>query len=586
MNIVVIDYETYYDSDYSLTKMPTAQYIRDPRFKALGLAVAAGARAGSLIQFEPAQWHTDARAASLVLDQDAVWVAHNAQFDGAIAWYHYGVRPKFWLDTQLMARYCVSQGILPADASVSLAALAEHFGLEAKGDTAAAVAAGGEVLAEYATHDIDLSIEVLRRLLPHVPPFELRLMDLHVRMATEPVLDLCDEELQGEIESATLDPKLRKAVGSNNTFAELLRRLDIEPGTKISPTTGKETYAFAKTDEFMRELQLDPRPVVRALAEARLASKSNLRHTRAARFQALGAPMPVPLLYYGAHTGRSSGLDRLNLQNLPSRVGRLRHALQAPPGHTLVVGDSSQVEVRVLAWRARDEALLQIIRDKDAGIGPDVYAAFAADNLYGKPWQEVTKQERDMGKPPVLACGFGMSEAGLVAYAANMGLAMDERMARQAVQGYRRRFPGVVAWWDESMQEIRESGRQALPSGRLLTYPDLRHEGRDLVFERHRIFSRGRVGHRQKVRLWHGLAVENDTQAVARDVVMWQALQLERQYKIVLLVHDEIVLCVPEAQAEQAQSDLLQALCTAPPWAQGLPLQGEVFIVCRYGDAG
>lgn len=566
--LVFIDYETHFDSEYSLKKMSVAEYIRDQRFTALGVAYALGADS-------PPQWTEDAAGGTAALPHHAAWVAHNAQFDGALAWHHYRARPALWLDTQLMARYLIAQGHLPPDLGVSLAALAEFYGLEAKGDTTAAVAAGGAELAEYARHDILLTQRLLREFLPRIPQQELRLMDLHVRMATEPVLGLNKPLLQREVDSYTVDPQLAPHLRSNAKFAALLEKLGVPPGTKTSPTTGKQTWAFAKTDEFMQGLFRHEDPRVRYLAGEREKAKSSIRHTRAQKFLDVGEPMPVPLLYYGAHTGRSSGGGGLNMQNLP-RGGNLRKALVAPPGHALVIVDSSQIEVRVLAWRAQDQVLMGLF---DRGL--DVYRWFA-EALLGTPYDDVTHEERQLAKPPMLACGFGQRARGLVAYAQGMGIEMNPRVAERAVELYSRRFRGVVAHWTACMQEIKETGRQQLPGGRAIEYPDMRWDGRDIVYDRPLIFSRGRVGQRQTVRLWHGLAVENDTQGVAAEVVMHQALLLAEKYKIVNLVHDEAVLCVPEDLAEQAKADALEAFATTPPWAPGLITAGEAKIRGHY----
>ena len=588
MDYIVFDYETHYDQDYSLKKIPTHQYIRDERFQTLGVS---WYRASWRDRQGPG-WIAGAESAKAqvqAFDPLLPWVGHNLAFDASVAlWHHISPhrqprQPVLWLDTMLMARYAIAQGILPPDIRTGLAALAEHYGLDAKGDTAAAVDAGGDELAAYAKHDVYLTDQILRRLLPHIPKFEMQLMDLHIRMTADPVLRLDTDLCHAEIAANTMDEGIKKAVGSAEKFAAALRAAGIAPETKESPRTGKQTYAFAKTDPFMQGLQTHSDPRVRKLAELRLQSKSNLAKNRAERFLAIGAPFPVPLLYYGAHTGRASGLDKLNLQNLP-RGGRLRRALKAPPGHKLVIVDSGQIEVRVLAWLAGAESLLEACRAFDAGEGPDIYVAFGSRNLYGCAPEDVTKDQRTHAKPVVLGAGFGQGWRGLQVYAQQVfGVEMSEHQAQASVEAYRRAYPQVVRYWDRAVDEISRTGEQVLPNGRKLTYPDLRRRGRDLYFDRHQIFSKQYVGKRDEIKLWHGLAVENAVQATARDVVMWQTLQLAQRYRVVLSVHDEAVLCVPEDQAEQALTDALEAFGTAPPWAPGLPVAGEGVISDDYG---
>lgn len=582
MDYLIIDFETYFDDSYSLRRMPTHEYIRDERFRALGLAYWR-----STFPTDTPGWAEGPQIKAMLdsLPYDVPWVAHNALFDASVLQERfrkpYQRRPKLWLDTMLMARYCIGQGILPPDLTVSLAALAEHFGLEAKGDTAGAVAAGGEALAEYARHDIYLTREILHRLLPHVPRSALLEIDRTIRMGAEPVLQIDRALCQQELDESEMDPELKKAVGSNAKFAALLEAKGVTPATKISPATNKETYAFAKTDRFMQGLLVHDDPVVRFLAKARVQSKSNLRRTRAQRFMRTGNPLPVPLLYSAAHTGRPGGQDGLNLLNLP-RGGRLRQAIHAPEGHTLVICDSSQVEVRVLGWLAGDDTLLADCLRGDEG-GPDVYVTYAAEEMFRKPAEEVTDEERTLSKPPVLACGYGQRERGLMAYAESMGIAMSRAQAERGVGGYHRRYRGVVRYWDRAMDEIRRTERQELPSGRRLTYPNLRWEGRELLYDRPLIFSKLRKGQRDTRRVWHGLAVENATQATAWDIVSWQIQQLHARWKVVLTPYDEVVLCVPEAEAEDALAEALHWFSEVPEWAKGLPLRGEAIISKDYG---
>ena len=582
---LVVDFETHYGKDYSLKKMPTAQYVRDDRFQVLGVAY----RRASFPSARPAWADPDDVVGNLsAFPVELPIVGHNLAFDALILRERVHTRhrpaPPLYLDTMLMARYCIAQGILPPDLRTNLAALAEHFGLEAKGDTAAAVAAGGEELAEYGRHDVWLTEQILKRLLPHCPAFELKLMDLHVRMAVLASLDLDEDLCLAEIEAHTMPEDIKKACGSADRFAALLRARGVEPGAKVSERTGKVAYAFAKTDAFMQSLQEHADPVVRKLAEFRLKSKSNLAKNRAERFLAIGAPFPVPLLYYGAHTGRSSGLDKLNMQNLPSG-GRLRRALKAPPGHKLVICDSGQIEVRVLAWLAGCQSLLDTCAASDRGEGPDTYVAFASQHLYGCGPDDVDKTMRKNAKPVVLAAGFGQGANGLINYAqAVFGIVMGAAEAQRNIDAYRRAYPEIVSYWRVVMDNVRQNGETQLPNGRKLTYPNLRYEGRELWYEKHQIFSSKFVGKRDKVKLWHGLAVENQVQAVARDVVMWQTLELAKRWQVVLSVHDEVVLCVPEDQAEEAMADALQVFATAPPWAKGMPLIGDAVISNDYGE--
>lgn len=568
-----LDYETHYEpaGDYSLQKMPTWQYIRDARFQVLGAAIAAPG-------FIPPQWYTsldDIREAlaRLPWGEGVELVAHNAAFDGAILHHTMpGYRPRRYYCTKLAARYLIAQGTLPPSQGTSLRDFAPE-----KGDTAAAVAAGGAELATYAMGDLTALVRLfVGQQTEKIPARELDLIDLHTRMAAEPCLEVDTHSLCREANK--LPPPEAVVVRKKAVFIAALSRYGVEPEYKTSPRTGKPTEAFAKTDPFMRALAHHRDPRVRVLRALRTQGGSNIDRTRAQRLLDVGAPLPVPLLYYGAHTGRASGQDKMNLQNL-KRGGTLRSAIRAPKGWSLVVVDSAQIEVRVLAWLANEPRLLAPFVE-----GRDVYTDYAALVMFHKPHAEITKEERRLSKPPVLAAGFGQGWRGLVGYASSMGVELTEGMAQRAVEGYRAAYPRVVAYWHEVMRGIEQHGQTTLPSGRLITYPDLTREGRDVYFLRHGIFSKQRKGVRDRIKLWHGLAVENGVQATARDVVMEQTLALSHKWRVVLSAHDEAVLCVPQDRAEEARQDALTTFATPPAWAYGLPLAGEAIVTDNYGE--
>lgn len=556
--MILIDFETYFDSEYSLSKMPAPEYLRDPRFRVLGCAVQ---RLGGAPEWlEPDQVRDYLHGCGA-----RVAVAHNAAFDASVAWAVYGWAPALWLDTMLLARYAVAQGTLPHGLRSGLAALGAHYGM-AKGDTAAAVAAGGRALAAYALNDLAITARVLNALLPGTPGEELHLMDLHVRMQSEPRLRLDDALLRELVKGEQVPEAVAVACRSRPTFVRLLEARGVRVPTKTTPR-GREAPALARTDRFMRELPEHPDPVVRALARVRLSVASTIRQSRAQRLLAVGAPLPVPLLYYGAHTGRSSGNEKLNLQNLP-RGGGLRHALLAPPGYQIVSVDSAQVEVRVLAWLAGCEPLLSVFR-----AGADPYRDFGS-RRYGKPPGEVTDLERRVSKAAVLALGFGQGTNGFLAYCARADVPLGGQDEAQAVVAtYRAAYPEIPRLWQQCEANVLRTARQVLPSGRVLIYPELRREGREVLYTKPAIFSKRRDG--DTVKIWGGLAAENLVQAVARDVVLWQALQLSKKYKVVLLVHDECVMVVPESEVAASMAAAEEAFARVPAWASGLPVAGK-----------
>jgi DNA polymerase I-like protein with 3'-5' exonuclease and polymerase domains len=408
MQILVVDFETYYDRQFSLSKLTTEQYIRDPQFEVIGVSVKVGD--GETRWFSGTKAQTK-RWLEQFPWEDALAVAHNAMFDMAVLSWVFGIHPKRIADTLSMARALhAAEG-----GSLSLKALAERYELGVKG-TEVSNALGKRRLdftkeemaryAEYCCNDTDLTYSLFTKLAVGFPLPELRLIDLTIKMFSEPVLELDKGVLVDHLEAvkAKKEELLGKAMidkeqlMSNPKLADLLRSLGVEPPMKISPTTGKETYAFAKSDEGFKALLEHENIFVQSIVAARLGVKSTLEESRTERFIGIAdrGTLPIPLRYYGAHTGRWSGVD-YNMQNLP-RTSPLKYAIKAPEGYVLVDCDSSQIEARTLAWLAGQEDLVAAF---DAG--EDVYKIMASA-IYNKPVAEITKDERFIGKTTVLGC--------------------------------------------------------------------------------------------------------------------------------------------------------------------------------------
>ena len=648
MKILVVDFETRWDSkEYTLSKMTTEEYVRDPRFKAFGLGVKFHGEEGSL-------WIPHAKIPKFLKRIDwseTALLAHNAQFDVAILSWVYGVKPAFIYDSLSMAR-----ALRGVEVGNSLAKLADAFRLPAKGKAVHNTNGLHELtpeiekeLANYCLHDVFLCEEVFNRLAVGFPESELALIDMTLRMFTEPVLQLDKEMLSEAIgdEKEKREGLLAKlkieeaALASNPQFAEVLKTLGVEPPTKISKTTGKKAFAFAKNDAMFQALLNGSIEDVALVCEARLKVKSTLERTRAHRFLDIAGrgALPVPLNYYGAHTGRWSASkgSSLNLQNL-KRKSFLRKSICAPDGYKLVVADLSQIEPRVLAYLADYKELLNIFAS-----GQDAYAAFGAQ-MFGIPdlSKETHPDLRQSAKSALLGCGYGMGWASFSAqlltgflgapptmyskdFAKRLGvsgadvqwfLENEARLltlgsiptryelkqilthssaARKIINKYRVAAWPVVSLWEMCDGLIQRSlvggksytykcltfdkERILLPSGLSLKYPDLRAVDSDAI---------GRVqwvyGEHGK-KLYGGKLVENIVQAVARCVMTDGMLRIQDRYRCVLTVHDEVVVLVPDAEVEEAEPWVL-AQMTADPWYMpGIPLDAETGSAVRYGDA-
>ena len=376
MTTIYIDFETYYDKDYSLSKMSTEEYIRDGRFKVHGACVA--------VDGYPVEWHSDEDHMRDTLRTyhetypDSAWCAHNAAFDMAILSWRFGIHPKTIIDTLSMARLADVHG------RHSLDALAKKYALGAKGDALIKTLGVRDLdpmletqLGEYCKQDVEL----LRKLHHHLQTQlereigalrlkrEMALIDLTVKMFTEPVLEVDAALLQARLEE--LEAQRNAAVKASGVHLDVL--MSNQQFASVLAAHGVQVpETLRKMDPDLLALKDDPR--VGHLVRGRLAAKSVSELRRTSKFLGVSGrgTMPVPLKYYGAHTGRWSGSDGLNMQNL-NRGSALRKCLQAPDGHVLVVVDSSQIEARVLAWLAGQQDLLE-----QFAAGDDVYVRFAS----------------------------------------------------------------------------------------------------------------------------------------------------------------------------------------------------------------
>ena len=598
MNILTIDFETYYAVDFSLTKLTTEEYIRDDRFEVIGVAVQ--------VDMEDPKWfsgtHQEIKEWLNQFDWDNSFaLAHNAMFDSAILSWTFGIKPKAWFDTLSMAR--ASDGI---EAGNSLAKLAERYGAGKKGTEVLDAKGKRRVdfmpidllkYGEYCKNDVALTHFLFQMMLPRFGMHELKLIDLTLKMFYDPVLFLDTPLLEQHLMQvkARKDKLLAACVAdkdtlmSNPKLADLLISLGVEPPMKISLTTGKETYAFAKNDEGFKELAEHPDERVQAIVAARLGTKSTLEETRTERFIAISkrGRMPVPLRYYAAHTGRWGGDDKLNLQNLP-RKSLLKEAIVAPDGYVLIDADSSQIEARTVAWLSGQNDLVQAFEDKQ-----DVYKIMAS-SIYGKTQSEITDGERFVGKTTILGAGYGMGSTKFGIQLKTFGVEIDDAEAARIIQVYRDTYPYIPRLWKEannSLDALRtkktaQVGCQSqalaltedgflLPSGLYLNYPDLQKD----EDEQYSYTSR-----RGRIKIYGGKVIENVCQALARCIIGEQMLRISKLYRVALTVHDAVMAVVPEEQAKEALLYINECMRWRPSWATTLPLACELGMGRSYGD--
>lgn len=595
--IVTLDFETYYDKTYTLSgKINTSEYIRDDRFHAHGVGIKIGN--GKTL------WYTGKNIPLALREIDwskCAMLAHNTAFDGFICSHVYDVKPAFYLDTLSMTRAAHGHHMRH---DLDTVAKAHGFAGKVKRDALADTKGKQQLtdkeeraLGAYCVDDVDDTYKIFWKLHDHIPDEELRLIDLTLRMFCDPVLSVDIPRVQAELE-AEIGGKaaalLRSGASietlmSNDKFAELLKREGVNPPMKTSPSTGKPTYAFAKSDLDFQQLLRHPNKKVVALAEARLKVKSTIGETRAARFLEAGKngmKLPILLNYSGAHTHRWSGGNKMNLQNL-KRGGELRRSILAPKGHVIVVADSAQIEARVLAWLAQQMDIVNAFANKD-----DVYKLMASA-IYGIPVEQVTKDQRFIGKICVLGLGYGMGPNKLqqTLKQGTMGPPVDISLeeCRRIVNIYRSRNYKIKNLW-KIMDGIIASmltgtsgefgpltygkGYIQLPSGLFLQYyglhgeAEVRHD--DLVVQEATYLTRN-----GRTKIYGGLLTENVVQALSRVIIADQMLEISKRYRVVTMTHDEIVVICPKKDAKKCLADMLKVMSTPPDWAPDLPLAAE-----------
>jgi DNA polymerase len=609
MKILTIDFETYYDSKIQLgfKHQTTEEYVRDERFEVIGVSVQEDDNepvwfSGNYIQthgfLDSYDWKT------------SFMLAHNTQFDGFIMSHLFGIKAKGYLDTLCMAR-----ALHGVEAGGSLKALAERYGVGVKGNDA--VTAEGkrridfdniaiEVYGEYCKNDVVLTRKIFELMMEEFPTKELKVIDATLQMFINPILQLDLPMLHEHLEAVKLKKERLMALAeadkdtlmSNDKFAELLIKLGVEPPKKISARTGKEAWAFAKTDEEFKALEQHPDLRVQALVGARLGNKSTLEETRTQRFIEIGqrGALPVPIKYYAAHTGRWGGDDKINLQNLPSRgqnANKLKMAIKPPTGYVIIDCDSSQIEARTVAWIAGQQDLLDAFEK-----GEDVYKIMASA-IYAKPVEDISKEERFVGKTTILGAGYGMGAVKFQAQLKGFGADVPLDECQRIISVFRTTYEKIPKLWRQAQTccegiisgsysdfgvvdaikfDPREKGF-ILPSGLWQRYEGL-----------HKIVdSQGKQQYQYKtrkgmVKLYGGKVVENICQAVARCVIAEQILLIKKKYPVVLTVHDAVACIAPKDEAEDARKYVEECMRSRPAWASTLPLNCESGMGDSYGE--
>ena len=609
MQLMVIDFESFYSKSYSLSKLTTEAYINGDEFEVIGMSIKLGDT--------PTAWYTgDRNYTQTVLDRfdwkNITLIAHNCFFDASILSLYFGISPARYIDTLSMAR-----AIHGISVGGSLAKLATHYDLGEKG-TEVVDALGKhlkdftkEELAkygEYCINDTELTYALFQKLITHYNATELSLIDMTIKMGVVPRLLVDMAILESHLYEVKRAKELileqvsadKSEIMSNPKFAKLLEDYGVEVPMKLSLRTGKMTYAFAKTDDGLKDLLEHPNLVVQALVAARLGVKSAIEETRTERIIGIANRMgrlPIPLNYYGAATGRGSagGGQKVNFQNLP-RGSTIKEAIIAPEGYLIVGADLSNIELRVGMWVAGEMSALKLL-----GAGGDLYKEFAS-KAFDVAYDDVSKEQRFIGKTSQLGLIFGVGAAKLRgAVKAGSGKDLGEEESKRIVELYRSTYTGVTDLWKtcgEAIKAIadddtfafgtrdlyRVEGKKGIkfPSGMYMQYPELTY----MIDE-----NTGEKGYKYKLRngydrLYGGKLTNNLVQGTARCIMSEAMVRVNKRYPIVLTIHDALYTLAPEDEAQEALDFLIEEMTKVPSWMPGIPLAAEGGYGRSLKDAG
>jgi hypothetical protein len=633
---IYIDFETYYDDAMTLRKMSTSEYVaaliapgieNTVHCVGVGMVGMQGTRVLSAEEFQALageiQW------ARIIVSG---W---NLQFDGLILSLGYGVSPAAWCDGMGVSRATLGSSVK----SHSLSAIGEHCGFGGKDFGGAALSAikgklrcemtpsEYESLAHYCAKDVELTARIMRAQ-PVLSADEYTVLDWTIRNYVEPPsLRLNPLAMQTALAADTVRREMllrasgfdQKTLNSNEKLAGALADLGVMPPTKVSKTTGKETFAFSKSDQEFTDLVEDEDPRVRALVEARLGTKTSIVGTRVKTFQRHAEANDHwlrPALQYGAaHTGRFGGGgagEKQNLQNLPPD---LKSCIVAPAGYKIGNVDAAQIELRITLMLAGQKDILVML---DQGI--DVYAWFASKVYNREIVKGVDLKERQVGKVAVLSLQYGAGwktfQAMVRVMTAKAGatVLLNEAEAKLVVTTYRRVFYRVTQLWQHLNGCIASmaagNGRACalptidcvyfdndsilLPSGLKLLYPDMtrtpEHEKKpgpsfdEYTYRSHQKAYAKDSNPRKKV--FGGLLLENISQALARThLADVQVRAMAVDIVIVLQVHDSLIFVAEEEAAEQTLITLKSIMSTSPRWWPDLKLSATGNIGNNYKEA-
>jgi len=634
-DVLMIDFENYFDKTYSLTKMSTIEYITDKQFEFTGVGHAVSPNFHACFSHDVTGAIKGLQTRYGANLERITCSFKNARYDATVLQEVFNIIPPYIVDVDDLARHYDSK------MRHNLAALCEHFKIGHKGDTMQFIGLHlkdmtpdvKEKLEEYCMNDIRKQCKLFDILMEYLtwPELELPLARHTLGLYLEPKLQfdfsLADEVfpkmeaiLDGIIEASG---QTKKLLGSKIAIVPALQAL-LPEGEKVPMKMGKKELipALAKDDEEMQELLGHKLDSVRKFCEARIAIKSWPTHVKRIKSMIRQAHasyglLRVPLNYHGCHTGRPTGGEKINLLNLGGKgrtgqgthplIATVRRLLIAPPGKTLVICDSAQIECRLEMWMVGQSNLILGFEN-----GDDIYSEFAS-GLFGCEVHNPTDDERadpdlvdwvheldlmrGFGKDAILGCGYGMGADRFYQNCRkNPDLrpffddgTYDFRFVDKLIKTYRTTYTKVPKFWKlvEGYFKLvirfpNEVIEYKILDQVLLTFYNVNGtvciklpSGRVLYYRHASINRKGNIKW-QWGTLYGALLVENIVQSTARDLLMTWVLWCEDDgIPVVTHCYDEIVAIGKDDEAEDDLALMYEIMCTNPEWAEGMRLEAE-----------
>jgi DNA polymerase-1 len=416
-----------------------------------------------------------------------------------------------------------------------------------------------ESASEYSAEDADVTLQLHRHLWPEIcrlpalktlyETIEQPLVPVLMRMEERGVLiDRRKLEEQGRELAARMQEVVglaHQAAGGPFNIDSPKQLQEILFGKLQLPVLRKTPTGQPSTAEDVLEELADNFPLPKLVLEYRGLAKLKSTYTDTLPGQIHPRTGRVHTSYHQAvaATGRLSSTDP-NLQNIPIRTPegrRIRQAFVAPPGHRLVAADYSQIELRIMAHLSGDAGLARAFAEEQ-----DIHQATAAE-VFGVALADVTADQRRSAKAINFGLIYGMSAFGLARQ-----LGIDRGAAQQYVDLYFERYPGVREFMERTRQQARSAGFVETVYGRRLYLPDI--NSRD----------------RQRQQYAERSAINAPMQGTAADIIKRAMIDVDRWIRernaparLIMQVHDELVLEVETAAVGEVSEELRVRMCAA-----------------------